>query len=78
MIYEPSQDITQKKKKSMFGNPLIRILHDHSKQIDWVALSPDDELLITGGDDGRVNLYSTQGPQSSRESNLKHLKLMDR
>ena len=40
------------------GKPLLTRMEGHASPISCVAVSPEDELIVSGGDEGKVVLYS--------------------
>jgi WD40 repeat protein len=40
-------------------HPMVACLPGHSAPISCVAVSPDDDLFASGGDDGKIVAYST-------------------
>ena len=48
------------------GEPEVARLHGHTSPVSCVAVSAEDELIASGGDEGKAVLYSrrTQGKSS--------------
>ena len=40
------------------GEPLLACVRGHSSPVSCVSVSPDDEVVASGGDEGKVVLYS--------------------
>lgn len=47
------------------SQPIIASFPGHAAPISCLAISPDDALLVSGGDDGKIVAFSTRGICSS-------------
>ncbi|KAL1528872.1 hypothetical protein AB1Y20_010195 [Prymnesium parvum] len=58
MLVTGSDDSTVRVWDVSLANPLLTKLCGHASPVSCIGLSADDELLASGGDDGKVVLYS--------------------
>ena len=58
MLLTGSDDSTVRLWDVSLAQPLLTRLCGHASPVSCVGLSADDELLASGGDEGKVVLYS--------------------
>ncbi|EGG14685.1 hypothetical protein DFA_10943 [Cavenderia fasciculata] len=42
------------------GDPYVKCFKNHKSQVNFVDISRDSDFIVSGGDDGHVNIYSTR------------------
>lgn len=60
------------------GTPLISTLEGHASIVNYLALSPEEDLIASGADDGKVQLYGISDEYTLSEVDYREISNVQR